>query len=342
MGHRANLILVENDDYQLFYCHWCALSIPQEVFWGPRFALGFMRQQNAVNKNDWLDDVWAEGGVLIDIQKQALLVWGGESLNYDVVLRRMYLALLQENWQGWETRWAYDGIFDLAEYVSLAREEVQSGHDFAELEQRALSLELSEEADDWVNVVGSAALADNTIKLFPLQNNVANYLNHGPAAMVEAVQQTAGVDQMDWDEWSEDFPKEGFHLDIPNQELSFWAASEFGLSMDKLHERWPGWKIRRLGDNFEYQLEQTRGLLTFPVIPEADILEHLRSILMQSSKSSGPEIIRRLLGEDQLKGNDVQINPYALEDDPLDLPLEIRERIFDEAVEAWRRRTMGE
>ena len=86
MGQRANLILVEKGKYQLFYSHWCANTLPRDLFWGPDHAQAFIRIQRPVGDSGWLDDVWAEGGAILDIDRKCLLLYGGEDILYDVPL----------------------------------------------------------------------------------------------------------------------------------------------------------------------------------------------------------------------------------------------------------------
>ena len=65
MGHRANLILVDESDFSLYFCHWCALNIPGNLFWGPTHAQAFIQNQE-LEQWGWLDTNWAEGGVVFD------------------------------------------------------------------------------------------------------------------------------------------------------------------------------------------------------------------------------------------------------------------------------------
>src|ERR1041385_5492181 len=103
MGQRANLILVDGTGYHLYYCHWCASELPQAVFWGPQFTIPDVLQQRAVGKdNGWLDDVWAEGGMLLDTVRHILLVYGGYDIPADPPLLRLYLELMRETWADWE------------------------------------------------------------------------------------------------------------------------------------------------------------------------------------------------------------------------------------------------
>src|SRR4051812_42715096 len=113
MGQRANLILVQGGRHQLYYTHWRANTLPRDLFWGPDHASRFIRIQQPTT--EWLDEVWAEGGAVMDHDARVLLLYGGEDILYDVPLRRLYLRALARVWDGWEIRWAHEGIADLAD-----------------------------------------------------------------------------------------------------------------------------------------------------------------------------------------------------------------------------------
>jgi hypothetical protein len=62
---------MEGRNYQLFYSHWCANTLPRDLFWGPNHAAAFIRIQRAVDEDTgWLDEVWAEGGALLDFDRK--------------------------------------------------------------------------------------------------------------------------------------------------------------------------------------------------------------------------------------------------------------------------------
>jgi len=126
MGHRANLIIATNERYDLFYSHWAANTLPQDLFWGPDHAMAFIRVQRHVDESGWLDDIWAEGGAVLDQTNRCLTLFGGEDIRFDVPLRRIYLELLGKVWKGWQVRWAHNGIVDLADYVGYPRDKVWS------------------------------------------------------------------------------------------------------------------------------------------------------------------------------------------------------------------------
>jgi len=49
MGQRANLIITRsNGEYDLYYNHWCANTLPIYLFWGPEHAEKFIRMRKAI------------------------------------------------------------------------------------------------------------------------------------------------------------------------------------------------------------------------------------------------------------------------------------------------------
>lgn len=122
MGQRANLIVIEHAERMLYYDHWCANRLDDELFWGPRFALDFVRQLDPVDDSMWLDDVWCEGAAVIDVDAKSLLWFGGEDTLYEIPRRRLFLELMERNWPGWVIRWADEGIMSVADCLGLPRD----------------------------------------------------------------------------------------------------------------------------------------------------------------------------------------------------------------------------
>jgi hypothetical protein len=73
MGHRANYIIIQNGDWDLFYDHWGAQSVSHDLFHGPELALERIREKDRVEDRELLDDVWCEGGASIDVDRKRLL-----------------------------------------------------------------------------------------------------------------------------------------------------------------------------------------------------------------------------------------------------------------------------
>ncbi|MDB5311507.1 MAG: hypothetical protein JWO38_5709 [Gemmataceae bacterium] len=163
--------------YDLYYSRWAANTLPRDLFWGPAHALAFARAQRPAGDDGWLDDVWAEGGAVIDPVAGGLRLYGGEDLAYDVPLRRLFLALLAAVWDGWDVGWAHEGIAALADYVGHPRDRV-----LTDSSDEARPPDLSPPAErDWVDLVGSVRLADAAVRLFPLTGDAPDHLLTGPA-----------------------------------------------------------------------------------------------------------------------------------------------------------------
>lgn len=127
MGHRANHVLKDSDGYRLFYSHWGANVVERDLFWGPEEAVRFIESQRETS--EWLDDVWCEGGAVLDFPSQTLLFFGGEDLFYDPFLHQAVVTLFRLSWSPWNVEWAYQGILDLARAVGVADHLVLSGQD---------------------------------------------------------------------------------------------------------------------------------------------------------------------------------------------------------------------
>ncbi|MEM6931495.1 MAG: hypothetical protein AAF602_31485 [Myxococcota bacterium] len=113
MGHRAHYALRRDGRTRLFYSHWGARTVPEDLFFGPRHAYGFLDRLESARV--WLDDVWAEGGAAIDHESKVLAFFGGDT---DEDLIEAWLQLMRASWAGWSIRWV-DGMPDLASVLGV-------------------------------------------------------------------------------------------------------------------------------------------------------------------------------------------------------------------------------
>ena len=120
MGDRANYAIREGGVVELFYSHWGATTIAEDIFWGPKRTEAFVRGNKA--DQAWLNSVWAQGGVALDKDQLCLTYYYYEWPDEDD-LRRVYVELLESNWKGWAVRRA-TGWGDIAEAVGVPRENV--------------------------------------------------------------------------------------------------------------------------------------------------------------------------------------------------------------------------
>ncbi len=330
MGHRANLVLVEGGSYRLYYCHWCAKSIPNDIFWGPHYAIPFINTQQSVNNDEsgWLDEVWAEGGLLVDSDRRYLLLYGGEDLKYDIRLRRVYLGLLQLAWPDWTIEWAHDGIAEIARYVGVQIPETRDDVNPATLE--------APQEKEWVSFIGSFVLEDGALRLFPLGYFASSEaLLTGPG-LLEDARQRPGFESLQLDDWLKpnDFPAGGFHIDVPKRQIVYWSAHDPD-QLQHIQGAWPGWDVRWLEDRYEDHLALTGGKLIFPAYAVGDLLARLEGMLLSDSShaiNAFLSFIQRMSEE----GKDMQINPNALSDQPQEITVAVRKQLFDDLLEQWK------
>ncbi|MEK3913028.1 hypothetical protein [Paenibacillus sp. FSL H7-0331] len=328
MGQRANLIIVSNDTYDLYYSHWCANTLPKDLFWGPQYAIKFIEMQTKVDVSGWLDDVWAEGGAVLDLDNKKLVFYGGEDILFDIPLRNLFLSLMNKTWYGWKIEWAYEGILDLASYVGYPKEKVLTGRVD---DIKDLSLAPPEEKN-WVNTVASVKFSDNEMLLFPLCGEIEVYLSFGPE-IVNKIDKSYGYTSLSLSEWTEGFPVGGFHIDVTEKRVEFWHANNIPDISKQLVTKWSDWKVREYYCDYESQVRSTRGLLQFHSIDRQRLLTQLRALLLKES-SNPLDTLSYIVKQEAGAGRTVEINPYALRYDRYDLPRSVREEILEYAVDS--------
>jgi hypothetical protein len=117
MGHRANSVLIENGQHSIFFSRWGAAHAPAVPLAGPAVTVAYIRGLTPVET--LLDDPWAEGGMLCDLDRRSYSVWGGFDLARKPYLRCYLLAAVRRLWPGWQVEWMNDDLVELAN-VELA------------------------------------------------------------------------------------------------------------------------------------------------------------------------------------------------------------------------------
>ncbi|GGF88261.1 hypothetical protein GCM10010912_36900 [Paenibacillus albidus] len=324
MGHRANLIIIRERTYSLYYSHWCAITLPSDLFWGPEAAVEFIEQQEPAE--GWLDNAWAEGGALVDLDRQYLLWYGGEDVKYEIPLRRHLLKMMLPLWPGWTMEWASAGILDMGAYIGYPLEKLYSKNSRT---VTPLKLE-SEPKDGWVRLVASVVYLDGELRLYPVQSELEDYLLQGPQ-LVESLEKSAGFPELDLNEWPQETPDQGFHLNLPDKAIDVWYAPDAGTLLQQLREAWPGWKVTDHKDRYEAQVRLTEGKLLFKKDNPGELTECLTSYLLRSH-SSPIDVIKQIVQLKEEAGENIEVNPHALVDEPQDIPQDTREQLLRYAI----------
>jgi len=327
VGQRANLILTHSDGkYDLYYNHWCANTLPVHLFWGPEYAEEFIREQSPVDESGWLNDIWAEGGAVIDAPNRRLLFYGGEDILSDIPLRNVFLCLIQQVWGGWELRWAYEGIADIAAYVDYPVERVISESDVDRAE-----LSLAPPPDlEWTDTIGSVRFEDGELLLFPLYGGVEGYLMGGPA-MLQSIKRSFGYEHINLEEWTTSFPSSGFHIDLPEKTIDVWHADVYFDLERRLRAVWRDWTVRDHRSQYEKHLKNISEKLIVPLQSRESYITLLSQMLLKEYTdplSSFLGIVDRL----SHGGKEVKVSPSAMSHSHYEIPIEIREKILLKAI----------
>lgn len=329
MGHRANLVIVRNHSYELYYSHWCATTLPEDLFWGEPYAVQFIEAQRRVDETEWLDDVWAEGGVVLDLEKKKLLFYGGEDLHYDLPLRQLFLKLMRQVWDGWEINWAHEGIVDLASYVGYPKEKVLTGRN-KEANDASLA---PPEKKHWVDTVGSVKFSQSELLLFPLSGAVEKYLVNGPE-MVKRINKSFGYKSLALAEWTEYFPQAGFHIDVEQKRVEFWHADDIPNISQIMKEIWTDWAVIDYGNDYGTLSKSTCGQLHFQHIDQQQLLENIKGMLLRENSRKNPfDAILPFLQKEADEGKKVEINPHALRFDRTEVPGNTKADILQYAID---------
>lgn len=328
MGQRANLIIIEDGKYTLRYDHWCANRLDKILFWGIGYALDYFEAQDKVGEEGWLDEIWAEGGAILDLDKKHLLWWGGEDVLYNVNLRLVYLKMQAKVWKDWTVEWANRGIVDLAEYVGYPKEKVLTSRENLS-EPTPVKFETGE--NFWAETIGCLKTADGEIRLFALAAWCENYLFNGED-LVGHCKSERSLEKINWNELpqKDDFPLGGFWIDEGNRTVEFWQVQVCPNVVQDLKKLWGDWEIVWHQDRYEFLQEKLGDKLILPEVKEKQLFNELRENLLREDGRSGLSSALDVNEALRETGKSVQINPWLFKSHHVEQPLESK-------IQIWRR-----
>lgn len=324
MGQRANLIIVDNSGYELYYDHWAANSLDSYLFWGSEYSIQWIKSHD-IDDTYWLDTTWCEGGAVVDLRKNHLIFFGGEDILYELPLRNMYLDLLQFTWSGWSIQWARRGILDLASYVGYDEKKLMAESNFEFLDKSKVKSALSPCSIETARAVVSV-IKNKRIFLFPSDEwELLDVLSGGFSILEELSKEFP--EKLDLRETSE-FPNIGIHFNIDDREIFYWTA-DVGYSSISYDEFWPGWKIENLFDDYSKHFDLLGEQLILPLQNKAKLLSRIEDIVCRDHKdpiSFAKSFVDRI----NEKSDNVKVNPAIYLAKGFNMDLVDKVRIFQE------------
>lgn len=273
MGNRANIVVVENHDWQLYYSHWAGCRIVDALIGGPDAAVRYVRSLRQCAKTEWTDPMWADGGALIDLDRRRLLFFG-ESLMVDMPIRRALMPVLAELWPGFDIGWAYDGTIELAGYVGATLRESHW--------DKKLTIILAPDRNELCHLV-SVVNEAGELRMWPLGWDVSQAWR-GPDLL--NVLPGRGVKKLALNM----IPEGGVHIDVNAKTIGAWQTADTMGIFQALPELWSSWQTQCWDDRYEEQVARCNGALRLPTLDLANGIavaqEHIRTRVFQSFSDS--------------------------------------------------------
>jgi hypothetical protein len=332
MGSRANLAIIENNALELYYSHWAGQTIPHDLFWGLPHALAFIRAQQQVPNDEWLDDVWCEGGCVLNLDERRAIFFGGEDVKYDIPLRRVFLSLFRHTWPSWNIEWAHDEIVDLALAAGIPREKVQ-----AKRERQTVTApgNIFKPVDGPNCHAVITVLGEQDFQVLRMRWSHEAVLLYGPAVLTEISAKATRnpLQEIVVKDEGDSFPSFGFHVDVPAHNLSLWAARVSLAHLSAINNAWSGWTVDWLRDNYERHQELTDDRIIFEPPSRRVLLTHVSEILLRPT----PDLVKSAMDTCATLAREVgpvEINPAVAIHTPSIMPVELRKAILMKIWEA--------
>jgi hypothetical protein len=247
MGNRANIVIVKDQQWQLYYSHWAGCRILDALIGGPDLALRYAQSLRRCAQDQWVGSLWADGGAVVDLDRRRVLFFGDE-LMVGMPERRALMDVLAAVWFDYSICWAYGGTAELASYVG------------AELPAYAWdkrpTLRLSRDRNALCHLV-SVVDATGELRMWPLCWDLSQAW-HGPALLDKLP--GPGVRNLTLGK----IPEGGVHIDVSRSAVGVWQTADPLGIFNELPRLWNGWLTECWEDRFEEQAVRCQGALRLP------------------------------------------------------------------------------
>ncbi len=344
MGDRANFVIVRNRQRRIYYSHWGASSIPQDIFFGPEATLRYIESLDPVDELS--DEAWCQGAVLLDCDSKKLLFYGGDKLASSPALRRHFLSMLQAQYAGWKIEWAHQGIIDVAAYIGYDRSKVeitQLDHFyFSHPDDIFRDAEIHSDDEKFSDTESRVGIII-TVKYD--ENNIFDYAFSGPLIKLTKVL-SIGPSLLDrLKDWRKiELPnenggvEEGAYIDPPNKVIwAWWGYAVNNRFLHKISQFWPGWTIKRQTEGFIFQVEQSGRSNQFVKMRDADIIPALEKILSLEDEFDFIKGVADHMAEHH-SHLIASVNPYFTKYPRPNISPENKRRIIEERLRKYRRK----
>lgn len=207
-----------------------------------------------------MNDIWAEGGILLDIDGRALLFFGGENIRFSPPWQRIFLRMVRRVWPGWSVAWAGRGIVGIAEYPGVAKflridpstliksNERVTDQPFAEAKIR------NPRENPWVSTVITVTWEDRRVCDYTFDSALDGYLLFGPCLL--DVLRERETDDLPREESDDDsLPREGAYINTVSRAMWVWHYNPvYSAKLERIEQIWPDWSVNEHSEGLGRQV----------------------------------------------------------------------------------------
>jgi len=242
MSSRANFVWKENNKINIYYAGGNAAKEAPELL-----LKGLEICKNHFSKYEideyLMDNAFADGSIMIDIDAKHIIVFGGEDASWCPVLKRHYLKRYRKLYPEFIIEWAYAGNSDIAEYLGLMQDYILNGVDRSDYILRTEMLEWPSEShftviEDHLECV-LTIIKNGEIKDYALYAGIKNAIS-----CYENVINLVSEKQLIKKWKKESSTQETLLVDYDNKKLFVcWGRRTHRLQVEAVQRFWQVWEV---------------------------------------------------------------------------------------------------
>ncbi len=251
MGARADYVLIEDGAIDIYYDKWGAQGVPAVVIDGSEATIASIRE--LAPTESLMDDIWAEGGILLDMDRRELLFFGGDSIRFSPPWQRILLHMMRRVWQGWSVAWAGRGIVDIASYPGVAEFLRIDPSSLIKRNERVIDQPYAEaklrnpHENPWVYTVLTVKWEDGRVGDYTFKSMLDGYLLFGPRlldVLRERKPDTLPCEESSGKYTEPDAPREGTFINTETRAMWVWHHAPLYFREAGTHRAGVAWLER--------------------------------------------------------------------------------------------------
>lgn len=312
MGQRNNYILIDKEgNNRIAYAHWDAPVLGRKLFYGPeeleRYILSHLEASEEIGL---LDDVFAEGGIILDFSQHKVAFWGEEYLDESPFMIPYFCQMLSQTlWKGWQVEWLFYGQLAMAESVGQDSDYItviEAEHKPKTLAELQTSLAEADENPYEYTLVIRRKLQQYHCYVLPFYIEDIMPSKDGLLALLDTLNSTELSKAL-----KQERLRNFIYIDTLNREVNvFWGRAMHSVIKSKFSDFWEGWQVILQNNGWQW----LRTHFDLPSENKDEIVSILLEMISDTTDNANPgrAIIQRLVEQFRNAGHNVQVNDNSL------------------------------